>query len=159
MDPRRLRVGEWLIATAGVLAIVALFLPWYDEALSGWEALAVVDVLLATCGLAGLGVAALTAWARSPSPAIAAEALLTFLGGAALLAVAIRVASVPDGLAGRAIGQWLGLAAAAAMVGGALIAMRDERRSAPGRLTDPTGVPVTAAPEVETLPAPPRAAS
>lgn len=158
MDPRRLRVGEWVLAAAGAGAVVALFLPWYEGSLSGWEALTAIDVVLAACGLAALAVVALTAWAKSPSPSIAAEALLTFLAGAALIAVAIRVAWVPSGLGERAIGQWLGLAAAAGMLVGALVAMRDERRSRPGHLTDSTGVPVAAAPEVETLPAPPRAA-
>ena len=36
-----------------------------------------------------------------------------------------------------------------------LVAMRDERRSAPGRVTDPTVVSVDVVPEPEQLPAPP----
>jgi len=170
VDLRRLRAGEWLLATAAAAAVVALFLPWYTRAVycvrapcpqsreTGWEALAVVDVLLAAGALAALGVVLLTAASASPSPSIAAEALLTLLCFAVFAVVLGRVLVVPDGAGDRLGGQWLGLASALALWVGASLAMRDERPSRPGRPTDPTGVPVEVAPEVEVLPAPPRGA-
>jgi hypothetical protein len=51
-------------------------------------------------------------------------------------------------------GAWLALLSTAGIIGGALLAMRDERLSRGGRLTDPTGRPVDQAPEVEQLAAP-----
>ena len=54
---------------------------------------------------------------------------------------------------------WIGLGAGVVLLAGCMIAMRDERLSAPGRLTDSTGVPVSEPPEIETLPAPPPGAA
>lgn len=163
MDLRRLRAGEWVLAAAAAAALVSLFLPWYGAegggSLTGWEALSVVDMLLAACVLAALGVVLLTAASVSPSPSIAAEALLTLVCFAALLVVTLRVLVLPEDVTDRMGGQWLGLAAAAALWGGASLAMRDERLSRTGRPTDSTGVPVDATPEIEALPAPPRGAA
>ena len=50
MDLRRLRAGEWIAGVAGLVLLVALFLPWYgDEAGSrtGWQSLGALDVVLA----------------------------------------------------------------------------------------------------------------
>ena len=152
-----------MLVAAAAAALVSLFLPWYGAegggSLTGWEALSVVDVLLATCALAALGVVLLTAASASPSPSVAAEALLTLVCFAVLLVVIVRVLILPEDLTDRMGGQWLGLAGAAALWVGASLAMRDERLSRAGRPTDSTGVPVDATPEVEVLPAPPRGAA
>ena len=52
-------------------------------------------------------------------------------------------------------GIYLALVASIGIFGGSLLAMRDERLSKRGRLTDPTGKPVDAAPEPELLSPPP----
>ena len=163
MDLRRLRAGELVLALAAATALISLFLPWYGVegggSLTGWRALSVVDVLLAACALAALGTVLLTAVSASPSPSIASEALLTIVCFAVLVVLVVRVLALPDGLSERMGGQWLGLAAALALAGGALLAIRDERLSRPGRPTDPTGVPLEVPQEIETLPAPPRGAA
>ena len=101
-----------------------------------------------------------TARFRSASPAIAYEGLLTLVAMVTFAIVAIRLLS-PPGRRRRAAaaGAWLGLLASAGLVVACFVAMRDERLSQPGQPTDPSGVPVSAPREVETLPAPPAASS
>ena len=153
MDPRRLRAGEWITALGGALLLVALFLPWYSGA-SGWESLTVIDVVLALIALAALGLVPLTAAQPVPALPLAADALLALAGKVALVLVIIRISSLPEGVDGRGAGIWLALAASAVVIAGGWIAMRDERLSSPGETVDLSGRPVTAHPEVETVPAP-----
>ena len=147
-------MGEWLVGAAGVLLFVSLFLPWFDGQ-TGWESFAVTDVIVAAIAVGALVLLAVTARFRSASPAIAYEAMLTLVGSAGLVIVALRLLSPPGDVVGRGAGAWLGLLASAGIVLASLVAMRDERLSRAGRLTDPSGAPVSAPREVETLPAPP----
>lgn len=156
MDLRRLRIGEILLGLTGGLLLASLFLPWY-EAASGWEALTVVDLLLALAALFALAVPVITANQGAAAVPIAADALATLAGLVALLLVLFRVALVPGDLDGREIGLWLALLGAAGMVVAGTVAMRDERRPPAGRHNDATGVPIPAPREIETLPAPPAA--
>lgn len=160
MDLRRLRAGEWITAAAGVVLAVSLFLPWYTAPLEGgeaeftaWEAFAILDVLFLVLAFLAVGLLILTAVQPTAAVGIAADALLTLVATPIALLALFRVLDAPDGLE-RSGAAWLGLAAALAVVAGTLIAMRDERLSRDGRPTDATGVPVSAQPEVETLPAP-----
>ena len=73
---------------------------------------------------------------------------------AAVILVAGRAVSLPDGAGGRDWGLWLALAAALGIVAGGLVGMRDERLSRPGELTDQAGSPVAAPPEIENISAP-----
>ncbi|HEU0024676.1 MAG TPA: hypothetical protein VFQ12_08600 [Thermoleophilaceae bacterium] len=155
MDLRRLRTGEYLLALAGVVLVVSLFLSWYEE-LTGWEALGAVDVILALLAACALSVAVVTAVQRVAAVPIALDAIATLAGLVALVLVLLRVIDLPDGATGREVGLWLALAAAAGIVVGGALAMRDERISAPGRPTDATGRPIAQPVEVEALPAPPR---
>ena len=166
MDLRRLRAGEWIAAVSGALLVVSLFLPWYTGTgveVSAFEAYAVVDVLLLAIGLLGIALLVVTAVQRTAAVGVACDALLTILAGVVAVVTVIRAAKLPGDLdaagAGRAAFLWIGVAAALGVLAGALIAMRDERLSRPGRHTDATGVPVDAPPEIETLPAPPRGRS
>lgn len=164
MDLRRLRAGELVTALAGVALLVSLFLPWYrtcapgggcHEDVTGWQALAVNDVIFAVIALAAVGLVAVTATQPTGAVPIAYDTLLfltSMVGG--VLAI-LRVLSLPEAAAGRAIGVWIGLFGAIAITFGALLSMRDERLSGPGRLTDSTGRPVAGPPEVEVIPAPP----
>ncbi len=173
MDLRRLRAGEWMAAAAGLVLVASLFGPWYVRVLpsvaapaptdevSAWEAFTVVDVLLLASGVIGISLLVVVAVQRTAAIGIAAESL-AFLVTAPIAVVAlIRVANVPDALdtvssVDRTPFALLGLLAALAVPVAALVAMRDERRSAPGRPTDTTGLPVDTQPEIEALSVPPR---
>jgi hypothetical protein len=162
MDLRRLRTGEIALAAAGLALMVSLFLPWYETSagaggsLSGWEALGVIDVVLALVAACAVSVTIATAVMRVAAVPIALEALATLMGLLGLLLVVIRVLDLPDGAGGRDAGLWLALAGAAGILVSAAVSMRDERLSPAGRYTDASGLPVPKPPEIEPLPAPPR---
>jgi hypothetical protein len=158
MELRRLRAGEWLAAVSGAWLLVSLFLPWYglgDGAwTTGWEALAVNDVLLAIVALFGISLLIVTAMEAAPAIPIATAALTTIAGLVAVVIVLIRVASIPDAADSRELGLWLALLASSGIFVSGGIAMRDERISKPGRPTDASGAPSPPAPEIEPIPAP-----
>ena len=161
MDLRRLRAGEWITGAAGALLLVSLFLPWYGEAdadasVTAWETLAILDVVLALIAAAAVLLLFVTATQNVPGVPIAMTSLVALAGLIALVLVLIRVADLPDGAEGREWGLFIGLAGAVGIVGGAFVAMRDERLSPPGGHTDSTGRPSPPPPEIETLPAPRR---
>jgi hypothetical protein len=153
MDLRRLRLGEWVTGASGLVLLVALFLPWYEH-LSAWEAFTVLDLILALLALAALSVPIVTAAHRVPALPLAFESLTGLFGILGVLLVLVRVANLPGDAHGREWGLWVALAAVLGIVAGALIAMRDERRSPAGRHTDLTGVPVAGPRDIETIPAP-----
>ena len=157
MDLRRLRAGEWIAGISGLVLLVALFLPWYgDDAGSrtGWEALGALDVVLALLALSALAIPAVTAFHRVPAVPLAHQSLTALVGVLAVVLVLIRVLNMPDWADGREWGLWVALVATLGVVGGGLVAMRDERLTRKGRHTDLTGVPVAQQLEVETLPPP-----
>jgi len=137
---RRLRAGEWIVAVSGAVLLVSLFVPWYGDA-SGWEALTVIDLLLALVALAAVALLAVAASQEVPAVPVAVSALVALAGLVGLVLVLLRVASLPDGADGRDWGLWLALAGALGVVAGAWAAMSDERVELPP-------------PEVEPLPAP-----
>lgn len=177
MDLRRLRAGEWIAAASGVLLAVSLFLPWYtreaarpgsvpgregSRSFSAWEVFSLVDVLLLVLGMLALGLLIVTAVQPTAAVGVAADALLTILAGVIAIVTVIRVLALPGSLqasdfdVARAPFAWIGLGAVLGVLGGTIVAMRDERLSKPGARTDATGVPVPAAPVIETFPAPQR---
>lgn len=164
MDLRRLRAGEWIAVLSGMALLASLFLPWYrtclpggrcDEDLSGWQALAITDVILAAIALAAIGLFVVTATQATSAVPIAYGSLLFLASMVTGVLTMVRVLSLPDVASGRAAGIWIGLAAAVGITSGAVLAMRDERLSGSGQLTDSTGKLVSAPPEVEAIPAPP----
>ncbi len=166
MDLRRLRAGEWIAAAAGAVLIVSLFLPWYEAGpldATAWEAFSIFDVLLFVAGAIGVGVLLITASQGTAAVGIATQSLAFLITGPIAVATLIRVLNLPGDLdaagAGRAAFAWVGLLAALGVAVGSLVAMRDERISSPESPTDPTGLPIEAPPEIETLPAPPQGAS
>jgi hypothetical protein len=158
MDLRRLRVGDWIVGACGLLLLVALFLPWYGEpSRTAWEAFTVLDIIFLLLALAAVAVPVVTATQRVPAMPLATESLTALFGVIGLVLVLIRVLNLPGDASGREIGLWLGLVAAVGIVAGGMVGIRDERRPPPGRHTDLSGVPVSDPPEIETMPAPPRA--
>jgi len=184
MDLRRLRKGEWIAGVSGMVLFGSLFLPWYrqqpledirdpltrefaDRAgstdVSAWEAFAVVDVLLLLVAALGVALLVVTAVQETAAVGIALDALVTLLVGIALVVVVIRVLNFPEGLEpfdrppfemGRTGFIVVGPLATLGVLVGAVVAMRDERLSQPGRPTDATGMPVDAPPDIEIVPSP-----
>ena len=121
-----------MLAVAGVALLVSLFLPWYGESggsgsLTGWEALAVIDVILALIAACAISVTVATTIMRVAAVPIALDAIATLLGLLALVLVLIRVLDLPDGATGREMGLWIALAGAAGVfVGGGVV---DARRA------------------------------
>jgi hypothetical protein len=130
---RRLRVGEWLAALAGVGLIASLSLDWYgvrgrEAALSGWAAFDVIDVLLAL--VAGVAIALAVAQVARDRPALpvgAAVVTVTF-GLLAILLVLYRIVNEPgpDEFVELRAGAYVGLLAAAAIVAGGWLSLADE---------------------------------
>src|SRR3712207_2322649 len=101
MDLRRLRAGEWVVGASGVVLLVSLFLPWYGidepvvfgptetfkQSASGWEAFAILDVLLALGAVAAIAVVIVTAAQSTPALPLALQSLLTLLAIVLLLLV------------------------------------------------------------------------
>jgi hypothetical protein len=160
MDLRRLRAGEWTVAGSGVVLLLALFLPWYTvdsgQSATAWQLFAVLDVVLALIAASALALLIVTATQPVPAVPVALAGLVTLAGVVATVLVLIRIVDLPDGAAGREWASWLGLAGSLGIVGGGMLAVRDERLSAPGRHTDQTGRPAPPPPDIETLPAPRR---
>ncbi len=158
MDLRRLGRGEWTASVAGIALLVSLFSPWYEgggEDLSAWRTLAVIDVLLALIAAFAVLVWIVTATQRVAALPLILDGLLTFAGLLGVALVLIRVLALPDAASGRGWALWLGLAGTLGIVVGALLAMRDERLSKPGRPTDATGRPTPPPEPLPTIPAPP----
>ena len=157
MDLRRLRAGVWIPALGGAILLDGLFLPWYDEGAvdpTGWEALTLIDVILALVAIAALLVPVITAQQRTPAVPLAMDALVDLAALVAVILTLVRVLNLPGDASGRMLGLWLGLLGAlVAFVGGGL-AILDERRSGTGRHVDLTGRPTPPPAEIEAVPAP-----
>jgi hypothetical protein len=173
MDLRRLRAGEWTAAVAAVALLVSLFLPWYErdtafciavvgvecpetDYVSGWEALSAIDLFLAAAALSAFALWLVTVTQRTVAVALALNVFVVIGAAVALVLVLVRVLDQPD--LGRGYGLSWGIVAAAlaagALLGGSWRALRDERRSPPGKSTDVTGRPVPPEPPIEPLPPP-----
>jgi drug/metabolite transporter (DMT)-like permease len=120
----RLRAGEWLAAAAAVALLVSLALPWYGD-LTGFEALSVIDVLLALAALLGLALAFLQATRESPAAPLAAAVLTVVAGLLGTLLVLFRLLDAPDDFE-TTYGVWLALAAILALTAGGWLSMANE---------------------------------
>jgi hypothetical protein len=160
MDLRRLRVGEWITAIAGLVLLASLFAPWYDASASasgspsGFEALAVLDIVLALIAAGAVALLFVTAGQRLPAVPLAFNVFVALGGLLAVVLVLIRVVDLPDGAGAREWGLWLGLVGALGIAAGSLVAMRDERPSRRGRYTDQSGRPAPPPAEIEPIPPP-----
>jgi hypothetical protein len=120
VDLRRLRLGEWLAAAAGIVLIVSLFLPWYEgaEAASGYESLTVIDVLLTLLALLALALPVLQATQDAPNKPVGAAVLTVVLGALGVLLVLFRLIDAPEGGVEVRAGAWVALLATVGVTAG-----------------------------------------
>ena len=130
MDLRRLSWGDWVAAAAGVLMLVALFLPWYSVAgqnVNAWESMALDDVILALAAVLAILAAFSVALPRLTSFSVATTSLVILPAGIGLIVTIYRLISpAPAADASIEIGGWLGLVAAIGMAVGAWEGAADE---------------------------------
>lgn len=147
-----MRKAEPIAGLGGLGLLVALFLKWYEAEpavaadgmpqtlsvlvgaepvdVTGWQAFAVVDVLLTLLALLALAVPLSTLLTKGPAKSIGTAVLASAFGWLAVLIVAWRIVFPPEDhhLAGP--GAWIALAAAVLGWVGAWLSLRDE--STPG---------------------------
>jgi hypothetical protein len=126
-----MRRAEPLAGLGGLLLLVSLFLPWYSgsEDFTGWQALAVIDVLLAILAVPAILVPVLSLATHGPAKAVGIAVIASATGWLAPLLVAFRLVFPPDSLDLR-YGAWLALAGAILGWVGSWLSLRDE--STPG---------------------------
>jgi hypothetical protein len=132
VEPGRLSRGEWVAAIAGVVMIVALFLPWYEAGgrnLSAWESMAVDDVILAITAVLAIVAAFVVAFPRISSLSVAATSLAVLPAVVGLVLTVYRLVSpAPPFDVSLGVGAWLGLAATLAIAVGGWAGASDEGR-------------------------------
>jgi hypothetical protein len=151
MDLSRLRGGELIAAVSGIVLLIALlFLDWYGIGASFETPLGEVGVgaefgawdnqgffgtlanlVILAAGVAAVGLALLTATARTVALPVAASALTAALGIGAVLMVALRMLLQPfDGsIVDLEFGIFVALIAAAAVAYGGWQSMQEEGAS------------------------------
>jgi hypothetical protein len=130
VDLRRVRTWEWCAGLAGVVLLVALFLPWYgvDGAgtATGWQSLSVIDVVLALTALLAIAHPVVAAMQRTAAVPQSMAAFVVWMSLPALILVLIRLLD-PPGSAGREVGVWLATGAVLAIFASGWRSMRDKR--------------------------------
>ena len=125
MDLRRLRFGEWLALAGGVLLIVSLFMPWYDD-VTGFAAMSVIDVLLVLIAGVAIALAVLQATQTSPALPVGFGVLTVTTGAIGVLLVLFRLIDSPGDVGGPTTGAWLGLVAVVGLTTGGWRAIANE---------------------------------
>jgi hypothetical protein len=143
---RRIRPGELLAAVGAVCAIVALTLPWYENAegkLTAWNTFGPAVVLLILATIAALVLFFATLTQSSPALPVATGVWSVLFALIGLVATIVRVLERPDHATSLCAGAWLALIGAVAMLVGSWWSMSDERtslyepaRPEPRRLSD-----------------------
>jgi hypothetical protein len=129
---RRLRLGELLAAAGAVCLIVALTLPWYENAegkLSAWSTFGPAVVLLILAAVAALALLLATVTERTPALPVAAGVWGVLFGAIAVVAAIVRILERPDHASSLCAGAWLALVGAVAVLFGSWQSIRDERTS------------------------------
>jgi hypothetical protein len=141
-------LGTAIAGGGGLLLCLSLFLTWYEFPgtqiggeigdvigldvrgafeRTGWEAFEVIDVLCVGAGVLAVARAIVAILGSSDSPPVPGPVLTAGLGAAALAGIIYRVVDPPGVGFNRAVGLWIGLVAAAAIVYGSYVALRTER--------------------------------
>jgi hypothetical protein len=145
----RLRAGEWLAAAGSVALLVALFLPWYEFRglrASGFEALTVIDVLLALLALLAISLPVLQAAQDGPAKPVAVAVLTATLGKIGVLLVLFRMIDEPGAdYAELDVGVYLALVATVAITAGGWLSLMNEHVR---------GLPPDVEPDLRPTPAP-----
>lgn len=148
---RRLRPPDYVTGAFGLLLLISLFAPWYEDTLGagttdGWRSLGLIDIWLLITALLAMAVPVVTAVKDAPALPVAMDVLTAWVAFISALLVGYRLLSIAnaDFENGRSWGIFLAAVAVAGTFGGAWRAMRKE--NAPG-LRPP--------PEVRAMPAPP----
>lgn len=122
--------GKLVVALGALLLLLSLFLDWYGfgngpngDGFSAWTAFELADLILALLAIAAIAVAIEPV--RRSEPRLP-EQLGAFAGPAALVLVVVSLINEPPAAQGfdseLELGAWLGLAGAAIMCAGALLA-------------------------------------
>jgi hypothetical protein len=117
VDLRRVRTWEWFTGAAGLVLLIALFLPWYGidvkegaavsfvgsaRTANAWEALTVIDLILLLAALIAIALPVVTAMQRTTSVPQALSAFVVWIALFASIVALIRLLSPPgaDSLGG-----------------------------------------------------------
>jgi hypothetical protein len=120
----RIRRGELVAGLGGAVLLISLFLPWFEPGRSGFDSLAVADLLVAAAALAAIALPLLSAGhEKTDVPVVAAT--VTVIGS--LIAIAIVAFRLLDPIGGGSeSGLYLALAASIVTLAGSYSAMADE---------------------------------
>jgi hypothetical protein len=151
MDINNLNTGEKVAGISGiVLILVMIILPWFtfdvsfgDDGANAFQSFALIDWVLLLAAAAGIGLAVVAAMQSDIDLPVPLSAIVAGLGILAVVLVIFRIISPPDfGLgdfevfgqevdadAGRGIGVFVGLLAAAGVAIGGWLAMQEEGAS------------------------------
>jgi hypothetical protein len=130
MSLRRLRSGELLALAGAICLIVALTLPWYENAqgkLSAWATFGVAVALLILAAAGALALVVATVTERTTALPVAAAVWSTLFGFVGIVAAVVRLLERPDHATELCGGAWLALIGALAVLAGSWQSMRDER--------------------------------
>jgi len=144
MDVSRLNQGEKLAGIAGIALLLIMFiLDWFtvdagfgfEFGGNAWETMELIRFILLLTAIAGIALAVTSASQTKVDLPVALSAITAGLGILAVVLVAFRILSPPDGGAGdvvdvgRGIGVFLGLIAAGGVAAGGWMAMQEEGAS------------------------------
>jgi hypothetical protein len=152
-DTTRVRFGDLVAAASGLVLFLSLFLNWYkvsvkavlgsaSAAVSGWEALSFIDILLFIVAIIAIAVAVARMANAFPRALPVSPGLLVLAAGIlATLLVLFRiidipgsgdVANVPGVDLGRSIGIFIALIAALGVTAGGWMTWNEEGKPKPG---------------------------
>ncbi|HWX87394.1 MAG TPA: hypothetical protein VNX67_04395 [Solirubrobacteraceae bacterium] len=130
MRLRRLRLGELGVLLGVVGIVVALTLPWYENAggkLSAWATFGLAVILLMLAALVGLVLVVATVAERSTALPVAAAVWSTLFGFIGVIAAIVRLLERPDRSFSLCAGAWVAFVGALLILAGSWQSMRDER--------------------------------
>ena len=152
-DTSRLRFGDVIAALSGVVLIIALFLPWFEQTgetpelaggqtrdYSGWSAMALIDKILLIAAVVAIGLAILRVVGTPARWSVSPEMVALVLSAIAVLLVLFRILRVPSGLfpntpeleVTRLAGIFLAMVAALGMTLGSWLSWRAEGKPTTG---------------------------